>query len=463
MSLPACGLIAVLVLLSGCATVEKVNPAALVADCDNAVNEARENPVPRNSNGELLYYMQLATLEHACRDYDSSIRNFEQAKRIDDALYGVSISESATSFLISDTTRAYTGQNFERVMLRLFNAMNYSILDRQESALVEARQTDFLLSQLNRDQGGRNVYDEDAFGRFLTGMLYQEAGDIDNANVSFLLALEAYENNVANYGVRIPQPLLAAAAENARRHSQQAVERVADYGQTEPRSLPAGAGEVVLFYQVGLVPEKIEQRITIAWRDGLPYLNGMQSNDADAKTQQTIDIAATIAATDSLTVAFPKYVRRPYSVRELEIDAPGALSISQPSLLTDIGRIAVKDLEDHIVRIRAKTVARAAFYYASLQLLEKKMRDDGSPEFMIQVAKAAEKVRQIVFERADIRQWDSLPDQIKMISIVLPEGEHTIRIRRAGLVDETAAVPLADLNVTVVDGQRTFASVRTVL
>ena len=90
------------------------------------------------------------------------------------------------------------------------------------------------------------------------------------------------------------------------------------------------------------------------------------------------------------------------------------------------------------------------------------MRDDGSPDFMIQMAKAAEKVRQIMFERADIRQWDSLPDQIKVISIVLPEGDHTIRIRRAGLVDESATAPLADLNVTVVDGRRTFASVRTV-
>ena len=341
--------------------------------------------------------------------------------------------------------------------------MNFAILNKRESALVEARQTDYLLSQLNSAQGGKNTYREDAFGRFLTGMLYQEAGDIDNANVSYLLALEAYQKNQGNYGVNIPRPLLMAAMENARAHSSQAVQRVSRYGTVKPRKLPAGAGEVILLYQAGLIPRKVEDRIVIAWKDGYPYLNRMSTDQEDADTQRTIDNAATIFADDSLTVSFPKYVRHRYSVRDLSIAAQAALSISDSSLVADIGKIAQTDLADHKLRIQAKTIARAAFFYASLKLLENKLRDEGKPTIYIEIAKATEKIRQIVFEKADIRQWDNLPDQIKLISIVLPAGEHTLKLGRIGLSQPASEPPLPDLRVTVTAGKRTFASVRTVL
>jgi tetratricopeptide (TPR) repeat protein len=454
------GSVALVVGLAGCQTPTP-DSTRMMMGCADSVAAVKESPYKNSRKTELLYYMQLATYEHACREYSQSIENFEAAKQIAEKLYGVSVGETATSFLVNDAMRAYKGQNFERALLRIFNAINYSVLEQWENALVEARQIDYLLSKLNREQGGDNVYDEDAFARYLTGMLYQEAGDIDNANVSYLKALEAYRENEANYGVAIPEPLLAAATEVAHAHSRQAVDRVAEYGEVAPRSLPEGAGEVVLIHQVGLVPKKIEDRYVIAWSDGFAYLNKIHTPDNDPQSRRAIDAAATIASSHSITVAFPKYVLRPYSVRDLEVTAPGALSIGTPALVQNVGRIAVKDLDDQKARIYGKTLARAAFYFALLQVIEKEMRDSGESELMIQVVRGAEKMRQIAFEKADIRYWESLPDQIKLIPIVMPAGDHRLNIRRRGEVAGDPASAIDDFSVTVSAGKRTFVSVRT--
>ncbi len=456
----ALGLVAV-----GCAGLGPMRDRGstnMVRFCDQELERVRASSLQNSKRTKILYFMQLATYENACRDFAASSQNFAIAKQIARDQYGVSISEETTKFLINDASGDYRALNYERAFFRIYNAINYVVQGNLEEALVEARQIDFLLSQLNREQGGKNVYSEDAFARFMTGMLYQENGDVDNANVSYLKALKAYKDSLADYGVPVPVQLLAAAMEVAKKHSPQAVERVSAFGSATPRTLPPGAGEVVVLHQVGLLPEKAEERFTMAYGDGVAYLNKSDSNDLDAQGQRAVDISAMIPASDVITVAFPKFVTRTYGVTDLSVSVDGAISRTRPTLVENVGRIAVKDLDDHKARIYAKTIARAAFYYTLQKLIEKELRDAGKNEFVIQIAVTAEKLRQALFEKADIRQWESLPDKFKMSTIVLPAGQHTLMIRRKGEATLDPSIPaLGDIVVTVSEGKRTFVTVRT--
>jgi hypothetical protein len=433
----------------------------MVHFCEKALLRVQGSKFQGNSKTQLLYYMQLGTYQNACGDYAESTQSFEVAKKIATEQYGISVSEEMITFLINDASGDYRALNYEQAFFPIYNLINYAVMGEFEGALVEARQIDFLLSKLSREQGHTSLYREDAFGRYLTGMLHQEAGDIDNANVSYLKALQVYSMYQKDYGVSIPYGLLRSAMEVANQHSPQAVRLVSKYGTAAPRHLPPGAGEVVVIHQLGLVPEKIEERFTMAFGDGLVYLNRIAGNELNSDKQRIQDFAVTIAADDSITVAFPKFVTRDYAFTDLSLTANGVLSRSSSELVENVGRIAWKDLDDHKTRIYAKTVARAAFYYAAVKMIEQKMREEGASDFQIQLVLAAERFRQAVLERADVRQWESLPDQVKISTLVLPAGDHTLKIRRKG-GQVPAGVPLLDdVSVRVTEGRRTFVSIRT--
>ena len=447
------------VVLGGCIQQRNYDPLIAAGSFALAAEAARQDPEKNDDKRALLYYLRLGTFEQLAGLHVQSATSFEHAKRIADDLYTRSIRDEAASFMLNDYFRPYAGENFERALIRILNALNYAVEGRQEEGLVEARQVDSMLTQLNMQQGGRNVYDEDAFGRYLTGMLYEEAGDVDNARVSYLKALDAYRGYARDYGVPAPQALLSSAMGIAQRHSDRAVEEVSSYGRARPRILPPGAGEVVILHYNGWIPEKVEEHLAISWRDGWPYVTRFRTDRDDANVRRAWGVAASIAADDTFHIALPKLADRPHSIRRMRIRAERAISIRRPVVVEDIGAIAKKDLADRIGRIFARTVARAAVRFAAKKAVEYQLDqdEDKTAKTWFNVAAA---LADWAVEHADTRQWRSLPDEIQLANVVLPAGHHSIQIDYAGDRGIVKSQLLSD--VRVLAGRRTFVIVRTV-
>jgi hypothetical protein len=143
--------------------------------------------------------------------------------------------------------------------------------------------------------------------------------------------------------------------------------------------------------------------------------------------------------------------------------ASGALEISTPELVEDIGAIAVKDLADRIFRIRTRAIARAAIKYSIQKGAEMAARQVGGDYGnLLEAATAlAGNIARYASEQADKRVWSTLPDQIWMSSIVLPEGTHDLTIdflNAEEVVVESHSFP----EVQVSAGSRQFITVRTV-
>ncbi len=446
-------------LLGGCAQRRSYEPLIAAGRFEEAAESARRDPEKNQRKRELLYYLRLGTFEQLAGLHDESIVSFETAKRVADDLYTRSIRDEAVSFMLNDYFRPYAGENFERALIRILNAINYAIQQDEEEALVEARQVDSMLTQLNMQQGGKNVYAEDAFGRYLTGMLYEEAGDVDNARVSYLKALEAYSHYSEAYGVRAPRALFSSAMGIAQRHSQRAIEEVRRYGEVEPRSLPSGAGELVILHFNGWIPEKVEEHFAISWNDGWPYVTHFRTDRNDADVRRAWGVAASIAADDTFHIALPKLVARPYAVRRMRIRCEEAISLQGPVVVEDIGAIAKKDLKDRINRIFARTVARAAVRFAAKKAVEHRLDEDEDRTARTWFNLAAA-VADWAIEHADTRQWKSLPDEIQLANVVLPAGSHSVRIDYAGIRGVIKSEVLSDVRVR--EGRRTFMIVRTV-
>jgi hypothetical protein len=425
-------------------------------ECPAILAEAFAHKDQNNDNDRLLYYTRLATIQQACRQFTESAANFESAKRLAEDLYTKSVRAEATSMMLNDAARPYAGENFERAFMRILNALNFAAVGDESSAMVEARQVDFFLRELDQKQGGNNVYNEDPFGRYLTGLLHENAGDVDSARISYMKALESYSNTKSIYGVGVPPSLLSSALAMAEQHSSKAMAEVSRYGSASARTLPDGAGEVVIVHQVGQVPDKVEEIISFAWGDGWATIQGYNTGEDNAELQQAMNIGMNLSTNRRFQVAFPLFLDRPYGVDRLRVTSPDIISVGAAELVSNVGAIAKKDLADRINRIRARTIGRAAVYFAieefARQQAETQQAGAGAAIGLLGA------LRTIFLEHADRRQWDGMPDKIKLIHVVLPTGSHSLRL---DYLAGSGIHRTETLAVNVTAGRRSFLVLRT--
>ncbi len=415
----------------------------------------------------LLYFLERGMLLHDNGEYEASNAAFEQAKRIGEALYTESLSNIGFSLVSNDYALDYAGENFERTLIHLFAALNYASLGQSESALVEVRQVGEYLRKLQVDSPNENVYQEDAFARYLSALFYESHGELDSAFVDYKKAALAYLDYEARYSVSRPASLFANAERVAQRLGPWAQSDLRELGAgASPKILPSDAGEVVIFHYNGLSPIKGQNKYTIPFSEAWLVAAGFQALSRSAERSEinrAVAISSQISGYDVISVAFPKFVDRPYGIVRMVPKAPHAIDISTPELVEDIGEIAKRDLADRIVRIRAKVIARAAFKYALQKAAEAAIREsktEYSDLFEVATQLTGNIVR-YASEQADKRVWSTLPDQIWMSSVILPAGEHdlTIEFRNA---QQSVVESRSISGVQVTPGSRQFIIVRTV-
>ena len=395
------------------------------------------------------------------------VRILTPPKRIGDELYTRSLSNEGFSLMSNDYALDYAGENFERTLIHLFSALNYVQLREPDSALVEVRQIGDYLRQLQVDSTNENVYQEDAFARYLSALLYESSGELDSAFVDYKKATTAYHAYETKFAVSAPTLLMSNAERVASQLGNWAQEDLRVLGvAASPRVLPQGAGEVILLHYNGLSPIKSQDKYTIPFSDAWVLATAFQ---AAARTGERTDVNRAIALSsqirgvDVVSVAFPKFVDRPYAISHMRPQSDAALEISSAELVEDIGAIAVKDLADRIARIRTKTIARAAIKYSLQKGAEIAAQQAGGEygDLLGAVTQISGNIARFASEQADKRVWSTLPDEIWMSSLVLPAGVHDLNVDFV-TANETVVESRVFSAVEVLAGRRQYIIVRTV-
>lgn len=415
----------------------------------------------------LLYFLERGMLQHSMGQYVESNAAFEEAKAIIQELYTKSLTGEGLSLMTNDYALDYSGENFERTLIHLFSAMNYQLLGENDSALVEVRQVGEYLKKLQVDTEKENVYQEDAFARYLSALLYEDQGELNDSFVDYKIAIDAYGDYGANFAVARPPSLMSNAERVAGLIGGWATDQLRELGSSgQAREIPVGSGELVILHYNGLVPIKDQTKITIPFSKAWLLVAALQAaTDDDAREQigRATTFIGAISGVDVISVAFPKYVDRPYWIVKMEPRVAGATQIVGPELVEDIGAIAEKDLEDRKARIYAKTVARAAIKYAIQKGIEVAAEQVGGNYGTLLSAgtKIVGSIARNASEQADKRVWSTLPDQIFMSSMILPAGTHNVEVdfmTAQSAVVESQLLPQVD----VPEGGRRFVIVRTV-
>jgi len=351
-----------------------------------------------SSADRVLYLMNKGMLLRMVGDYEHSTRALEEAKKLIDNLRAVSLREQALSIAVNDAAQSFIGEDFEQVMVHAYLALNYLEQRRLDAARVEALQSDVLLREIAQGSS-RSPYVEDAFTRYLTGIVYEDEREWSDAMIAYRKAYEAYQGQLGRFGVALPETLKHDLIRLADRMGlAQEAERYRDsFGIRDTLSATALAdqGEIILTVHAGLAPAKREQAVTVV----------------NPNTGRL------------LRLALPRYHSRGHSFAyaRVSVDTQSATT----SRVVSVDAIAMKSLESRMPAITARAIARMI---AKDSVAKAAGDRDGSQRLLGAVVNIAA----VLTERADTRSWFTLPGEIHLARISLPPGNYRGRIEFYG-------------------------------
>jgi hypothetical protein len=409
---------------SGCAsytrTALQVRDPLIAGDLERAQIFLEEK---KPGGDGLPYLMELGLVLRYRGELERSNATFDEAEQLIDELYTESLSKKALALATSDEAIPYDGEAWERVLINYYRALNYVDLGQFDDALVECRKINHKLKVYADAEDDPPTYRSDAFAQYMTGILYEASGDVNDAWVSLRLADEEYEHYHDAYGVAAPPSLAAdllrlAADQGYSDDLARLEERFPDVPVVETSDLMT-RGEIVVFYEEGFVPAKTQAELT------LPILKNEYDEDH---------------VTYARTLSGRRYAHPQYKKTELEYllrlavpefapktaaDSPGHAVVSvgeakaTSQLAEDLDAIARRGLDDHMDGIVFKTVLRGLSKYALTRGVESKKGDIAGK--LVNLVTAAT-------EKADTRGWITLPRTIQVARLVVEPGTHEVQV-----------------------------------
>lgn len=401
----------------------------------------------RDGGSRLLYLYERGLILHYENRFEDSNAELESAELLLDDLYTRSLTREAGALVTSDNLVEYRGERFEAAFVHYYKTMNYLQLGQVEEAAVECRRLNLRLQQYRDEPSGS--YTDDPFLQYLTGMVYEQAGQHTDANVSYRLSLEAYHGLSSSLGVDLPARLLCDLSQNAARlGDRDEAERYATEGGCtvggERRRVTTGS--LQLFLECGYVPFKKQTDFL------LPILENEITDDLDRdaycaglleRREWNASRRAKLKVEYWLRVAVPELVPTPSGIEYARVrTVVGADTLQVYSVVgSDLSHLARVAFEERQGKILLRTVTRAFLkYLASRQAKQKSGEVAG---FLVNLLGAAS-------ESADTRAWSTLPEKVLFAPLDLPPGTHQIEVDlfdRAGRRSDSFRIPDVRIDV----------------
>lgn len=324
--------------------------------------------------------------------------------------------------------RPYVPEDFEKVMVNYMKAMNFLQMGKRSEALVEVRRINLKLNELNdKYKDNKNRYASDAFALLIMGLIYDAGREYNDAFIAYRNALNVFESSYSeNFGINAPeqlkQDILRTAYLNGFHEELAFYEK--QFGQKYEHR-PITGGEVVFLWQNGLGPVKSEWSINFAKADGEAGFIVLQNDELNLAFPVYIgnkseEEKSAFAELSFLRVAFPKYLERKPVYTQAEVKVNGRKFPLQRA--QDMNAIAFKTLHDRMVREMANSILRLATKKALEAAVRSENQDIG----------AVVGILGALTEKADTRNWQTLPYEIHYARIPVDPGRQKIEFIATG-------------------------------
>ena len=403
---------------------------------DAAIKEAEDE---YGDKSRVLYGMDRGMTLHLAGDYKQSNLLLEQSDEEVERLYTRKIRTETAAFMTNDNVLPYEGDPYEQVMINVVKALNYAMLGLWQESLVEARRIDHRLNVLSDRVKDKSAYREDGFARYLTGILYESTGDVNNAFIAYRKAYETYESMKGWSRVGEPAQLqsdLLRTADALHLTSEfAAYERAFPGVPWQSSQAQQNLAQVVVISYNGRAPRKEDQFLDLPISmDALQLvLINRALTNPNTPQNRAADTALYGLNGRVVRVALPRLVPQPTHVPVdlITLDAASGAPVSvKTEPVQNVTALAEKALSERLPGVAVKAVARAATKYAMAEAATRGSQSAAGQKNADWVGLLVSLIAHgyaVASEEADKRSWRTLPDQIHLARRWVPPGHYDVK------------------------------------
>jgi hypothetical protein len=409
---------------------------------------------------EFLYYFDLGVLYHYNGNYKESAANFDKADKIYDDLYTHSITNEAAAIVTNDNIRPYRARPFEILVLHEMQIMNYLAQRNIDGALVEVNRAQKAMTELYQKDNDKT--NDNGFLRYLSAIVYEMAGEPDEAAIAYYKTVKAYDENILN----LPKEAREFIIESLRRSDREddlKTLKLDNSAETPKAKAVYDLGqEIIVIGYAGHGPILTELRMSGTYVNGgmlnLTYKDGKTGKVESTNIGAPPVAGASNGQTFHIAFALPEAHSFRSKVLRFNVSVDGTSGI-RPEKVMALDKELEMNLKDDFTNTMTRTAIRVVLRTIASQAAKKAMKSDNALFNLF--TNIGTDIAQDQMEKADLRIALFLPNSFQMTRIPVEPGSHEVSVAAEG--EDGSTVKVFNFgNVPVKKGEKKFIFVPAV-
>jgi hypothetical protein len=331
-------------------------------------------------NDQLVYMLDYATALQMAGNYEESNKYFLKADRFADIQDYTSLSLETGSFLFGEEMVQYKGEDFEVVLINAMTAINFLNIGKLDDAMVEVRRLNEKLRRFRTE--AKRKFTDNPLALYLSAIIYEANKNWDDAAIAYEQVYQIAPGYPPLREDLIRANLKARRWDAAKKWKESFSEVVEKAEWTDTKN-----GEVVVIYQQGWGPRKGFRPENARY----PMMFPIWSDESEPRFQL---------------------------LKINDQDTNVSVEFRGRETLFDVDRVAVASLEDQYASLIARRLGGAVVKNVVAERIRKENQLLGDLALIAMYAS----------DRADLRQWSTLPKAFKIYRATLPAGDYTLQM-----------------------------------
>ena len=453
-------------IFTGCANksvtrYEALAPTFEHKGCEAAIAEVQKQKDDLyGSDTEFLYYFDLGVLYHYNGKYKESADNFAQAEQIYDELYTRSITNEAAAIVTNDNVRPYRARPFEVLVLHEMQIMNYLAQKDVDGALVEVNRAQKAMTALYQKDNDKT--NDNGFLRYLSAIVYEMAGEQDEAAIAYYKTVKAFDENMLNLPKEAREFVIESLKRNEREDDVERLGLNASIETPKATEVHEKGQEIIVIGYAGHSPILSELKMSGTYVSGgllnITYKDG-KTGKVESTTMNAPPVAGALGGeTFHLSFAIPEARSFKSKVHQFNVSVDNQSGI-RPEKVMALDKELEMNLKDDFTSTMTRTAIRVVLRTIAAQAAKKAMKSNNGAFNLL--TSIGTDIAQDQLEKADLRIALFLPNSFQMTRIPVEPGSHEITVAAEGEAGNTVQTFKFD-NVSVKKGEKKFIFVPAV-
>lgn len=425
-----------------------------------AINEVKKQQEDLyGEKTEFLYYFDLGVLYHYNGNYKESAQNFDKAEKIYDDLYTHSVTNEAAAIVTNDNIRPYRARPFEVLVLHEMQIMNYLAQRDIDGAMVEVSRAQKAMTELYQKDNDKT--NDNGFLRYLTAIVYEMAGEPDEAAIAYYKTVRAYNENILNLPKEAREFVIENLIRSDREDDLKKLKLDNSIETTKAKAAYDLGQEIIIVGYAGHGPILTELKMSGTYVNGgmlnLTYKDSKTGKITSSNIGAPPVAGASNGETFHISFALPEAHSFKSLVQRFNVTVDNQSGI-RPEKVMALDKELEMNLKDDFANTMTRTAIRVVLRTIAAQAAKKAMKTDNA--WVNLFTSIGTDIAQDQMEKADLRIALFLPNSIQMTRIPVEPGSHEVSVAAEG---ETGTVKVFNFgSVPVKKGEKKFIFVPAV-